>query len=146
MKHVIIALILCMAVVAGCSTKAPVVGAENGLLATCAGLSDCVSTESTDPEQQIAPFQAHGETEKVMVDIATSVESIFGGKVLLVEGNYLHAEFKSSVLRTMDDAEFLYDERAGLVQIRAFSRGEPLDFPDNRNRIEELRQIFAKTQ
>jgi len=141
MKHVTFILILCLVAVSGCSTKTPEFGMKNDLLGTCASLSDCVSSQSTDQKHHIAPFRAHGDTERVMVDITTS-----GGKVLRVEGNYLHAEFKSSVLRTMDDVEFFYNERTGLVHIRAFSRGEPLDFPDNRERIEELRRIFAQKQ
>ncbi|WP_316900386.1 DUF1499 domain-containing protein [Pseudodesulfovibrio indicus] len=129
-----------------CSSKVPDMGMQQGRFALCQEGADCVSSQATNEKHRIEPFQARGDANKVMVDLGNAVESIFGGKVLETEGNYLRAEFKSSILRTVDDAEFYYDEQAGVIEVHAVSRGETLDFSDNRDRMEELRVIFASMQ
>nr|WP_321257349.1 DUF1499 domain-containing protein [uncultured Pseudodesulfovibrio sp.] len=149
MKQIQIRSILCILAVislCACASKAPEMGMHNGTFAVCGETNDCVSSQATNPKNKIAPIIAHGDSEIVMVDLGNAIESIFGGKVLLVEDNYLRAEFKSSVMRTMDDAEFFYDQHAGIIHVHAISRGDFLDFGGNRDRIEELRQIFEKSQ
>jgi len=135
-------LTLAVSLLFGCATKTPTLGMQDGKFAQC-DQSDCVSSQSTDEKYKIAPIKASGSPEIVMVDLGKAVESIFGGKVLVSEGNYLRAEFRSSVTRTMDDAEFHYNQQAGEIEVYAVSRGELLDFSSNRERIEELRTIFA---
>ena len=149
MKQIHIRTLLCVFILislCACASKAPELGIHEGLFATCGESDDCVSSQANDAEHKIAPIKANGDPEIVMVDLGNAVETIFGGKVLVVEGNYLRAEFKSTVMRTMDDAEFFYDEHAGVIHVHAISRGELFDFNSNRGRIEELRQIFEKSQ
>ncbi|MCJ2163930.1 MULTISPECIES: DUF1499 domain-containing protein [unclassified Pseudodesulfovibrio] len=138
---------LCIIVVltslSGCSTKIPVMGMKDGRFAACT-VDDCVSSQTDDVKYKIDPIKATGSPEIVMVDLANSVESIFGGKVLEADGNYLRAEFKSTILRTMDDAEFFYDEQAGVIHVLSMSRGDTFDFDSNRERIEKLRTFFEK--
>ena len=135
-----------LAVVSACSTKVPNLGMTEGKFAVCPAGVECVSSQASDDEHKIAPIKATGDPNKVMVDLGRAVESVFGGRVLLSEGNYLRAEFKSTILRTMDDAEFYYDQQAGLIQVHALSRGEALDFTDSRDKIEEVRMIFSELQ
>jgi uncharacterized protein (DUF1499 family) len=135
-----------LAALSACSTKVPDLGMAEGKFAVCPNDVDCVSSQATDTKHKIDPIKATGDANKVMVDLGKAVESVFGGKVLLSEGNYLRAEFKSSVLRTMDDAEFYYDQAVGLIQVHALSRGEAFDFADSRDRIEEVREIFSGMQ
>jgi len=145
MKQLLVTTLIAVSLSAfsACSTKAPDMGMADGKFAACLNGVECVSSQATDAEYKIAPIKATGDPNKVMVDLARAVESVFGGKVLLSEGNYLRAEFKSNILRTMDDAEFYYDQQAGLIQVHALSRGETLDFSDSRDRIEEVRMFFS---
>lgn len=148
MKQLLVTTLIAVSLAAfsACSTKVPDLGMADGQFAVCPADVDCVSSQATDTEHKIDPIKATGDPDKVMVDLGKAVESVFGGKVLLSEGNYLRAEFKSSILRTMDDAEFYYDQPAGLIQVHALSRGEALDFSDSRDRIEEVRMIFSGMQ
>ncbi|OIQ51623.1 hypothetical protein BerOc1_00078 [Pseudodesulfovibrio hydrargyri] len=148
MKQLLLTTLIAVSLAAfsACSTKAPDLGMAEGKFAVCPANVDCVSSQATDAKHRIDPIKATGDPNKVMVDLGRAVESVFGGKVLLSEGNYLRAEFKSSILRTMDDAEFLYDQQAGLIQIHALSRGEVLDFSDSRDQIEEVRMFFSNMQ
>jgi len=150
MKQIIQTTLLCslaLVLFTACSAKAPDMGMTNGKFAACtADDEDCISSQSNDMAYSIAPFKADGDPEIVMVDLAKSVESIFGGKVITMKDNYLRAEFRGSVMRTMDDVEFFYDQEAKLIHIHAVSRDELMDFDDNRDRLEELRVLFAQTQ
>jgi uncharacterized protein (DUF1499 family) len=43
----------------------------------------------------------------------------------------------------MDDAEFYYDQQAGVIEVHVLSRGETLDFSDSRDYVEEVRTVFS---
>ena len=59
-------------------------------------------------------------------------------------GSYLHAEARSLVLRFVDDAEFVLDPEAGVIQVRSASRTGYSDFGVNRRRVERIRKAFSE--
>lgn len=150
MKYLILCIILCVVALftlSGCSNKAPGnLGVKNGQLAPCPDKDNCVSSQAQDASHAIEPIKAHGTPDVVMVDLATVIEEMFGGKVIKLEGNYLHAEFTSRVFRFVDDLECYYDESAGLIQVRSASRIGYSDLKANRTRVEELRRLFTTIQ
>ncbi len=149
MKYIIICFILCVAIAAisGCSQKAPDnIGLKNGELAPCPESDNCVSSQATDEKHSIAPIKAHGATDVVMVDLSAAIENMFGGKIITIKENYLHAEFTSKVFRFVDDLECFYDVKAGLIQVRSASRIGYSDLSANRKRVEELRKLFTVMQ
>lgn len=128
-----------------CSGKAPeTLGMRNGRLSPCPASANCVSSQADDAQHRVAPIAARGNPDVVMVDLANAVESMFGGKVVALDGPYLRAEFTSRVLRFVDDLECLYDEDRGAIEIRSASRIGKMDFDANRDRVEELRKIFTE--
>ena len=62
--------------------------------------------------------------------------------LIRAESNYLYAEFRTPLMRYVDDVELYYDERAGLVHVRSASRLGRRDFGVNRKRVEELRAVI----
>ncbi|QGY41118.1 DUF1499 domain-containing protein [Pseudodesulfovibrio cashew] len=149
MKYIILLTVATMLLLllTGCSGSTPGnLGVRNGQLAPCPGSDNCVSSQATDDAHKIAPIPAHGLKEVVMVDLANTIESMFGGNVVELKGNYLRAEFTSRVWRFVDDLECYYDEANGEIQIRSASRLGYTDFNVNRERVEKLRALFAKRQ
>jgi uncharacterized protein (DUF1499 family) len=147
MKSIIILLALAMAalLLIGCSGKAPdTLGVRNGTLSACPASANCVSSQAEDAQHHVAPIAARGNPDVVMVDLANAIESMFGGKVVAMDGPYLRAEFTSRVLRFVDDLECFYDEGRGVIDIRSASRIGQMDFNANRDRVEELRGVFTK--
>lgn len=55
---------------------------------------------------------------------------------------YLHAEFRSLILRFVDDVEFLIDVKAGVIHVRSASRLGYSDLGVNRSRVETIRTAF----
>lgn len=150
MKYITLALIIVVVALfslTACSSKTPDnLGMKDGRFAPCPETDNCVSSQATDAEHTITPIKAHGGEDKVMVDLTNSIESMFGGKVVAVDGPYLHAEFTSRVMRFVDDLECYYNKDAGIIEVRSASRVGYADFKANRDRVEELRTIFEKTQ
>ncbi|HET7365273.1 MAG TPA: DUF1499 domain-containing protein [Burkholderiales bacterium] len=112
-------------------------GVKGGQLAPCKRTPNCVSSqaESQDREHYISPIAFRG----TLRELRAAVESMPRASVITAEGQYLYAEFRTRLMRYVDDVELYYDERAGLVHVRSASRLGRRDFGMNRGRVEELR-------
>jgi uncharacterized protein (DUF1499 family) len=117
-------------------------GVSDGRFAPCKRSPNCVSSqaEPTDGEHYIAPIAFRGSA----ADLRRAVESMERATVIKAERNYLYAEYRSRLMRYVDDVELYYDEKQGLVHVRSASRLGRRDFGVNRSRVEALRRILAK--
>ena len=115
-------------------------GVTDGRLAPCRRTPNCVSSQAdaADREHYIAPIAFRG----AMADLRKAVESMERASVITAQANYLYAEYRTKLLRYVDDLELFYDQRAGLVHVRSASRLGRRDFGVNRKRVEALRSII----
>lgn len=115
-------------------------GAKDGRLAPCKRTPNCVSSQADaqDREHYIAPIAFRGS----MQELRKAVESMERATVITVAANYLYAEYRTRLMRYVDDLELVYDERAGLVHVRSASRLGRRDFGVNRRRVEALRALI----
>lgn len=113
-------------------------GAKDGRLAPCRRSPNCVSSQADphDREHYIAPIAFSGGMEAVREAIA----ALPLATVVKAEGNYLYAEFRTPLLRFVDDVEFL--KIGDLVHVRSASRLGRRDFKANRKRVERLRALI----
>lgn len=116
-------------------------GVKDGRLAACKRTPNCVSSQAdpADGEHYIAPLAFRG----TMAELRRAVESMARATVISAERDYLYAEYRTRLLRYVDDLELYYDERAGVVHVRSASRLGRRDFGVNRRRVEELRRLIA---
>ena len=70
--------------------------------------------------------------------VRKAVESMPRARVISADSHYLYAEFRSALLRYVDDVEFHYD--GSVIHVRSASRLGRRDFGVNRARVEELRK------
>ena len=112
-------------------------GVKDGRLAPCRRTPNCVCSqaEAQDREHYIAPIAFRGS----MQDLRRAIESMPRAIVIAVGGHYLYAEFRTKVMRYVDDTEFYFDEKAALIHVRSASRLGRRDFGVNRARVEALR-------
>lgn len=117
-------------------------GAKDGRLAPCKRTPNCVSSRAdpADREHYIAPLAFRGS----MADLRRAVESMERATVIKAERDYLYAEYRTRLLRYVDDVELYYDQKEGIVHVRSASRLGRRDFGVNRKRVEALRRIIAK--
>jgi len=111
-------------------------GVREGRLAPCKRSPNCVSSQAdpSDLEHYIAPI--HGS----MAAAREAVESLPRTTIVEARGDYLYAEFRSALLRYVDDVEFFFDGQ--VIHVRSCSRLGRRDFGVNRKRVEALRALI----
>jgi uncharacterized protein (DUF1499 family) len=112
-------------------------------LKPCPSSPNCISSLAEVPGQRIDPFPLAGTPEETLNLLARAVEAFTRASVVLREGPYLRAEFRSW-LGFVDDVEFLVDEARGAIQVRSGSRTGYWDLGVNRERMEALRRTYLE--
>ena len=99
-------------------------GVHGGRLAPCKRSPNCVSSQAnpSDLEHYIAPIPFKGDALAAMAAVRKAVEGMAGSTVIRHEELYLYAEYRTKLMRFIDDVEFLYDPKAGLIHVRSTSR------------------------
>ena len=112
-------------------------GVKDGRLARCKRSPNCVSSQAdpSDEEHYIAPIAFAGSMQSLRAAIA----ELPLATIIVAEGDYLYAEFRTPILRFVDDVEFL--KAADLLHVRSASRLGRRDFKANRHRVEQLRAL-----
>jgi len=125
------------------SHQRPDLGPQNGKLRPCPETPNCVCSFDTGDEHGIEPFVAGPRPAATFDQLRSLLGSMPRVEIVTDNENYLHAEFTTSLLRFVDDAEFLLDETADVIHVRSASRVGRSDFGTNRQRVEMLRQRLA---
>ena len=113
-------------------------GVRNGRLAPCKRSPNCVSSQAnpSDLEHYIAPI--HGS----MAAAREAVRSMPRATIIEESENYLYAEFRTRLMRYVDDVELFFDGQ--VLHVRSCSRLGRRDFGVNRRRVEELRRLIER--
>ena len=116
-------------------------GVKDGRLAPPKRTPNCVSSQADpgDAEHYIAPIAFKGDTPSAMAAARKAVEGMADSTIIRTEGGYLYAEYRTKLMRFVDDVEFVHDAKAGVIHVRSASRLGRRDFGVNRARIEALR-------
>ena len=125
------------------SQKAPPLGVVNGRLQACPDSPNCVNSEATDEEHQIAPLAFQGDPAAAMEQLRKVVAALPRTTIVTAEGDYLRAACTTALMRYVDDVEFRLDAPAQVIQVRSASRVGYSDMGVNRKRVEQIRQRFA---
>lgn len=117
------------------------IGVKEGRLAPPKSTPNCVSSQAdpADGEHYIAPIAFKGDAAAAMAAVRKAVEGMRDATIIRAEGGYLYAEYRTRLMRFVDDVEFFYDDKAGLIHVRSASRLGRRDFGVNRTRVESLR-------
>ena len=115
-------------------------GVTDGKLAPPKRTPNCVSSQAdpADREHYIPPIAFRGD----FAEVESAVARMRGATIVKRDGHYLYAEYRTPIMRYVDDVELLYDSGAGLLHVRSASRLGRRDFGVNRRRIEELRGLL----
>jgi len=116
-------------------------GVKDGRLPRPKSTPNCVSSQAdpSDAEHYIAPISYKGDAAAAMAAVRKAVEGMLDATVIRQDGAYLYAEYRSKLMRFVDDVEFYFDDKAGQIHVRSASRLGRRDFGVNRARVESLR-------
>jgi uncharacterized protein (DUF1499 family) len=128
----------------GCSgTRPQDLRIAAGKLRPCPSSPNCVSSEEGTPEaRKVTPFPAPGGRAE-LTRLAAVLAAWPRTKVISTDGDYMHAESTSLIMRFVDDVEFRFDSTANVIQVRSASRLGEGDLGVNRKRVEGLRAKWA---
>lgn len=116
------------------------IGARDGRLSDLPSTPNCVSSQTSDASRKMPslPLPTHSESDPLQM-VRRVVEAMPNAVVVTSEPEYLHAEFRTPVLRFVDDVEFLAVPAEGIIHFRSASRVGHSDFGVNRRRMETIR-------
>jgi uncharacterized protein (DUF1499 family) len=117
-------------------------GVNNGKLAPCPSSPNCVSSQSTDAQHQIAPLTFTTNPQQAIANLKNIIQSLPRTKIITETEDYMYAEFKSALMGFVDDVEFYLDSQANVIHVRSASRLGQSDLGVNRQRIETIRAKF----
>lgn len=124
-------------------------GARDGRLKPPSTTPNSVSSQAAlypdNPQRAyaaIAPFPAAEGGPQALERIRRICESMEGAKVVKSDPGYLHVQFETRWMKFVDDTEFWFDPRAGVIHVRSGSRLGRKDFGVNRARVEAIRARF----
>ncbi len=111
-------------------------------LSPCPSSPNCVSTQATDEDHTIAPFQYKKSRAEAKEALKSAIATLPRTKLVEEDESYLRYEFTSLLLRFVDDVEFLFDETTKTVHFRSASRTGYSDLGVNRKRMEQVRALI----
>lgn len=124
----------------GCAGERPSnIGVQNGALTACPDSPNCVCSCESRDSHSIDPLNA------TLDDVRLALAELPRNEIVREEGDYLHVEFTTRLMRFVDDVEFLADPQAGIVHVRSASRLGHSDLGVNRDRIETLRSLIESS-
>lgn len=114
-------------------------GARDGRLAPCKRTPNCVSSQAdpADREHYIAPLAFAG----TLGELRRAIEALPRVTVIRESADYLYAEFRTPLLRYVDDVEFV--KSGSTLHVRSASRLGRRDFGVNRRRVEQIRLLLS---
>lgn len=130
------------------ASRPDTLGVTEGLFAVCPDSPNCVSTQAkkSDSEHRMEPIVYNGEASLIHQKIITTLESMERMTLITSEEFYIHAEFRSKIMRFVDDVEFYIDDEQKLIHFRSASRLGYSDMGVNRDRMNTFIELYNKTK
>jgi uncharacterized protein (DUF1499 family) len=108
----------------------------------CSDSPNCVSSQGTDKARFIEPLHYVGsltDARQKLIDILENTKRV---RLVKVETDYIHAEFRSLIFQFIDDLELYIPPDQAIIHVKSASRKGYYDFGANRRRVERLRLTF----
>ena len=110
----------------------------------CPPTPNCVSSETQSKARFIERFKT-GDRAKESWDLLTGIlEKTSNCRVVFQDSNYIHAEFRTRLLRFVDDVEFRLESETSEIAVRSASRVGYSDLGTNRRRLDRIRRELER--
>jgi uncharacterized protein (DUF1499 family) len=116
----------------------------SGKLPPCPDSPNCVSSlaDSNDAIHYLPPLRYTGTADEAKARLLAVIAAMPRTKVVTDQGNYLHVEFTSALMRYVDDVQFVIDDANRQIDFRSAARIGRGDMGANRGRMEEISTRF----
>lgn len=127
------------------ASKPPtVLGVVDGKLAECADKPSSVCSQSVAGQHKIEPLAYTTSSDEAWDALRAVVDRMPGATVIESTDDYLRYEFRTMLMRYVDDVEFLNSPADSLIHIRSASRIGHSDLGANRKRVERVRSALSR--
>lgn len=113
-------------------------------LPPCPQSPNCVSSQTWNASQRVAPIPYEGTAEAALDRFTELIEADPRARVVERQRIHLRAEYASRLFGFVDDLELIVDEENRVVHVRSASRRGWHDLGVNRRRVERLSEAFAQ--
>lgn len=118
-------------------------GAAAPQVAPCSWTPNCVSSYGKPGESKyIAPLRPRPAEKEPMKRLKSVVSAMPGAKLVVEQPFLLKYEFTTAKMKFIDDVQFSFSPRTGLIEMRSASRIGISDFGVNRDRLDRVRSAF----
>lgn len=111
-------------------------------LKPCPSSPNCVSTEAEDPSKGMAPLPYRVDRATSRTLLLSIIQAMPRATVVTSGEHYLHVEFRSALFGFVDDAEFVFDDRAEVIRFRSAARRGYWDLGVNRRRMTAIGEAY----
>jgi len=125
----------------GCSGRP--IGLHDGRLYPCPNSPNCITSSSTG-KNGVEPLRYSGPRKDAHSALVSVLGNMSGARIVTAREDYVHAEFRSSLFRFVDDVEFQLPESPPVIYVRSAARSGYYDFGVNRRRMEQIRSLFQQ--
>ena len=110
----------------------------------CPPTPNCVSSETQSKARFIKRFKTGDRPEEFWELLTDILEKTSNCRMISQDNNYIHAEFRTRLLRFVDDVEFRLEAETSEIAVRSASRLGYSDLGTNRRRLESLRRELER--
>ncbi len=119
-------------------------GVVEGKLAKCADKPNSVCSQAVTGQHKIEPLAYATSPDAAWDALRAVVNQIPGATVIESTDDYLRFEFRTMLMRYVDDVEFLNSPADSLIHVRSASRIGHSDLGANRKRVERVRSALSR--
>ena len=112
----------------------------------CPSTPNCVSSETQSKAKFIERFKTGDRPEESWDLLTRILEKTSNCRVISQDSGYIHAEFRTRLLRFVDDVEFRLESETSEISVRSASRIGYSDLGANRRRLESIREELERLQ
>ncbi len=113
-------------------------------LKQCPNSPNCVSSQSHSESSRITPLSYKLSETEAMEKIKNIILGLPRTKLIKQTNQFLHIEFKTAILRFVDDVDIVINDNEKVIHLRSASRLGYWDLGTNRRRIEIIKKKFME--
>jgi len=111
-------------------------------LRPCPSSPNCIASQSGDPQHSMDPIPFTGPREMAQARLRKVLQAMPRSEITKEEPGYIAVSFRSRMFGFVDESEFSFDEKSGLVHFRSGARTGYYDFGVNRSRMRQIIEAF----
>ena len=111
-------------------------------LPACSGSPNCAASLAGGARAPLPPLKFSGDASRAIERLRGIVAEMPGAEIVEARDDYMHAEFRTQMLRFVDDVEFAADRAAGAIHFVSQSRRGYYDFGVNLRRMREISERY----